>query len=71
MKHLTRVAIIVLTLAPIAGFCANAGATQDAYYVPGNGSNFGTPTTITVGSSASIGLSATPQRRIWLRPVGR
>jgi hypothetical protein len=56
MKNLTRLAIVALALAPIAGFAQTLAPSQDAYYVPGNGSNFGTATTITVGSSGSIGL---------------
>ncbi len=56
MKNLTRFAITALALAPIAGFAQTLAPSQDAYYVPGNGSNFGTSTTITVGSSSAIGL---------------
>jgi hypothetical protein len=56
MKNPIRFAIVALVLAPIAGFAQTLAPSQDAYYVPGNGSNFGTATTITVGSSGSIGL---------------
>jgi hypothetical protein len=56
MKNMTRFAIAALALAPIAGFAQTLAPSQDAYYVPGNGSNFGTSTTITVGSSSAIGL---------------
>ena len=56
MKNLTRFAIAALALAPIAGFAQTLAPSQDAYYVSGNGSNFGTATTVTVGSSGSIGL---------------
>src|SRR5580700_6253767 len=56
MKNPTRFAITALALAPIAGFAQTLAPSQDAYYVPGNGSNFGTATTITVGSTASVGL---------------
>jgi Collagen triple helix repeat (20 copies) len=56
MKNMTRFAIAALTLAPIAGFAQTLAPTQDAYFVPGNGSNFGTATTVTVGSSGSVGL---------------
>src|SRR6202162_984274 len=56
MKNLTRFAIAALALAPIAGIAQTLAPSQDAYYVPGNGSNFGTATTVTVGSSGSIGL---------------
>src|SRR5580704_2513700 len=56
MKNMTRFAIAALALAPIAGFAQTLAPSQDAYYVPGNGSNFGTATTVTVGSSGSVGL---------------
>jgi hypothetical protein len=56
MKNLTRLAIAALALAPIAGFAQTLAPSQDTYYVPGNGSNFGTAAAITVGSSGSIGL---------------
>src|SRR5580700_3664689 len=56
MKNMTRFAIAALALAPIAGFAQTLAPSQDVYYVPGNGSNFGTATTITVGSTASVGL---------------
>ena len=56
MKNLTRFAIAALALAPIAGFGQTLVPSQDAYFVPANASNFGTATTITVGSSGSIGL---------------
>jgi hypothetical protein len=56
MKNLTRFAIAALALAPIAGFAQMLTPSQNGYYVPGNGSNIGTATTITVGSSGSIGL---------------
>ena len=56
MKNLTRCAIAALALAPIASFAQTLAPSQDAYYVQGNGSNFGTATTVTVGSSGSIGL---------------
>src|SRR3984957_18409635 len=56
MNNPIRFAIAALALAPIAGFAQTLAPSQDAYVVPGNGSNFGTATTITVGSSASVGL---------------
>jgi hypothetical protein len=56
MKNVTRFAIAALALAPIAVFAQTLAPSQDAYVVPGNGSNFGTATTVTVGSSGSIGL---------------
>src|ERR1700685_3781977 len=56
MKNLTRFAIAALALAPITGFAQTLAPSQDAFYVPGNGSNFGTAITITVAISASVGL---------------
>src|SRR5277367_3288097 len=56
MKNSICFATGVLVLAPIAGLAQTLAPSQDAYYVPVNGSNFGTATTITVGSSGSIGL---------------
>jgi hypothetical protein len=56
MKNVSRFAIAALALAPIAGFAQTLAPSQDAYVVPGNGSNFGTATTITAGSSGSVGL---------------
>jgi hypothetical protein len=56
MKNPTRIAIILLTLTAIAGFAQTLPPSADTYYVPGNGSNFGTGITITVGSSSSVGL---------------
>src|ERR1700733_6684461 len=56
MKDSIRLAIGVLVLMPIAGLTQTLDPSQDAYYVPGNGSNFGTATTITVGSVSSVGL---------------
>jgi hypothetical protein len=53
---LTRFAIAALALAPIAGFAQTLAPSQDTYYVPGNGGNFGTAISITVGSSTSVGL---------------
>jgi hypothetical protein len=56
MKNLTRFAIAALALAPLAGFAQTLAPSQDAFFVPANGTNFGTATTITVGSSSSVGL---------------
>src|SRR5580692_2285259 len=56
MKNLIRFAITALALTPIAGIAQTLAPSQDAYYVPNNGSNFGTATTVTVGSSSSVGL---------------
>src|SRR5580658_4458894 len=51
-----RIAIILLTFTAIAGFAQTLPPSGDTDYVPGNGSNFGTGITITVGSSSSVGL---------------
>ena len=56
MKTMTRFAIAALALAPIAGFAQTLAPSQDAYYVTGNASNFGSATAVTVGSLGSIGL---------------
>ena len=56
MSKPIRLVLSLLALAPIAGFAQTFVPSQDAYYVPGNGSNFGASTTITVGSSSSVGL---------------
>src|SRR5580700_2183522 len=56
MKYSIRLATGVLLLTPLAGLAQTLAPSQDAYYVPANGSNFGTATTITVGSSASVGV---------------
>src|SRR5258708_34644141 len=45
-----------MSLAALAGFGQTLTPTQDAHYVPGNGTNFGTATSVTVGSSTSVGL---------------
>jgi hypothetical protein len=51
-----RLASGLLALAPIACLAQTLSPSQDAHFVPGVGTNFGTATTITVGSSASAGL---------------
>ena len=56
MKSLIYFVAAALALAPIAGFAQTLLPSQDAYYVPGNATNFGAATTITVGSSGSVGL---------------
>jgi hypothetical protein len=56
MQNLARFAIAAIALAPVAGFSQTLAPSQDAYYIPGFGSNFGKATTITVGSSGSIGV---------------
>jgi collagen type I alpha len=56
MKNPIRIATILLTLAAVGGFAQTLPPSGDTYYVPGNGTNFGTGITITVGSSSSVGL---------------
>jgi len=51
-----RLVFGVLALAPLAAFAQSLTPSQDAYYVPGSGTNYGTASTITVGSSSSVGL---------------
>ena len=51
-----RLALGFLALAPLAGFAQTLTVSQDAHYVPGSGTHYGTATTITVGSAASVGL---------------
>ncbi|SPE22742.1 exported hypothetical protein [Candidatus Sulfopaludibacter sp. SbA3] len=51
-----RIALSFLAFMPLAGFAQTLTVSQDAHYVPGNGTNYGTATTITVGSSSSVGL---------------
>lgn len=59
MKNLTRIAISGLALAvlaPIAGFAQTLAPSQDSAYVPGNVTNLGSSTTITVGQAGAVGL---------------
>src|SRR5580658_5814455 len=56
MKNPTRIVTILLTLTAVGGFAQTLPPSGDTYYVPGNGSNFGTGIAITVGSSSSVGL---------------
>jgi hypothetical protein len=56
MKTVTRLVIAALALSPAAAIAQTLAPSQDAHYVPGNGGNFGTATTVTVGASGSIGL---------------
>jgi len=56
MKKLIRIVLGALALTPIAGYAQTLTPSQDSYYVPGVGTNYGTATTITVGSSSSVGL---------------
>ncbi len=56
MPNLVHFAVAALALAPVAGFSQTLAPSQDAYYLPGNSTNFGAATTITVGSSGSVGV---------------
>ena len=56
MRNRIGLALGILMLAPMASVAQTLAPSQDTFYVPGNGTNFGTATTITVGSSASVGL---------------
>jgi hypothetical protein len=55
-KNRMRLALGLLAVAALAGFAQTLTPLQDAYYVPGSATNYGTATTITVGSSSSVGL---------------
>ena len=46
----------VLALLPLGLSAQDYKPSQDAYYVLGNATNFGSATSITVGSSGSVGL---------------
>ena len=57
MRRLFRsVFILSAVLPPAAIYGQVLTPSQDAYYVPGNATNFGGATTVTVGSSSSVGL---------------
>jgi len=56
MNGLTRFAISALALAPLAGFAQTLPPSQDSYYVPGSGTNFGTAPTILVGQTGTVTL---------------
>lgn len=56
MRNLFRLSIAVLVVAPIVSFGQALTPSQDAYYVPGSATNFGSASTVTVGSSSSVGL---------------
>jgi len=45
-----RLILGVLALMPLAGFAQTLTSSQDAYYVPGNGANYGAAASITVGA---------------------
>jgi hypothetical protein len=56
MKSLFYFTVAALAIAPLAGFAQTLMPSQDAFYVPGSATNYGAATTITVGSSGSVGL---------------
>ena len=56
MRNRVCVTTGALVLTTIAAFAQTLTPAQDAYYIPGNGVNFGSAATITVGSSSSVGL---------------
>ena len=56
MTQSIRFALAALAFVPLAGFAQTLTPSQDSYYVPSNATNFGTASTITVGSSSSVGL---------------
>src|SRR5882724_1570648 len=56
MRNLLRGFIFLCGALPVAVYGQAVTPSQDAYYVPANATNFGGATSITVGSSGSIGL---------------
>jgi len=56
MSKLIWRAAFVFTLWALAGSAQTLLPSQDAYFVPGNGTNFGGAPSITVGGSGSVGL---------------
>ncbi len=56
MNKLSFLRAVVPVLLPVAIYGQVLTPSQDSYVVPGNGTNFGTAVTLTVGSSASQGL---------------
>jgi hypothetical protein len=56
MRKSIQFAIGAAALAPIASLAQTLPPSQDAYYVPANGTNFGAGITVTVGSSGAVGL---------------
>lgn len=56
MKKVLWLGLTALLALPLAGLGQTLTPSQDTYFVPGNGLNFGTVPTVTVGSSSSQGL---------------
>jgi len=56
MKKVLWLGLTALLALPLAGLGQTLTPSQDAYFVPGNGLNFGTVPAVTVGSSSSQGL---------------
>ncbi|HWG36243.1 MAG TPA: DNRLRE domain-containing protein [Terriglobales bacterium] len=56
MKKVLWLGLTALLALPLAALGQTLTPSQDAYFVPGNGLNFGTVPTVTVGSSSSQGL---------------
>ena len=54
MKNMTRFAIGALAFVPAVGFAQTLLPSQDAYYVPGNGTNFGQRDKVTYSPSFSL-----------------
>jgi len=60
MKNRTRFAIAMLGVAPSAGFAQTLPPSQDSYYVPSSGTNFGTAPTIIVGPTGGTSVQLLP-----------
>jgi len=56
MNRTAHVGIIALAIAPLGLMAQVLTPSQDAYYVPGNATNFGKAVNITVGASSAVGL---------------
>jgi len=56
MRKLFRAAVLFSAALPVVAWGQVLTPSQDAYYVPGNATNFGAAVSVTVGSSASVGL---------------
>ena len=56
MRKLLRVAVLFCAALPAVTWAQVLTPSQDAYYVPGNATNFGAAVSVTVGSSGSVGL---------------
>jgi len=60
-KNSSLLAIGALALAPLAGFAQTLAPSQDSYYIPGgNGTNFGTASTLVVGQTGGVQLQLPP-----------